>query len=61
MAACIERFRNTVKDKPVSLAVIEEPPLLPKQGRFLSKPMQSDSPGWLRSLGRVFRLGEKRV
>jgi hypothetical protein len=45
MVACIARFQNTVKDKPVSLAVIAEPPLLPKQGRFLTKPMQSDSPG----------------
>jgi hypothetical protein len=61
LVACIERFQNTVKDKPVSLAVIEEPPLLPKQGRFLSKPIRSGLPGWLRSLGKVFRLGEKQV
>jgi hypothetical protein len=61
MVACIERFQNTVRDKPVSRVVIEEPPLLPKQGRFLGKPMQSGSPGWLRSLGEVFRSGEKRV
>jgi hypothetical protein len=34
MVACIERFENTVKDKPVSLAVIEEPLLLPEQVGF---------------------------
>ena len=44
MVACIERFQNTVKDQPVSLAMIEEPPLRPSQARFLSKPTQSDSP-----------------
>jgi uncharacterized protein YndB with AHSA1/START domain len=34
MVACIERLQHTVKDKPVSRAAIEEPPLLPKQVGF---------------------------
>jgi uncharacterized protein YndB with AHSA1/START domain len=43
MVACIERFQNTVKDQPVSLAMIEEPSLRLNQARFLSKRTQSDS------------------
>jgi uncharacterized protein YndB with AHSA1/START domain len=38
VAPAIERFRNMVKDKMVSAAVIEEPDLLPRKGRFLSQP-----------------------
>ncbi len=61
MAVSIERFRQTVKDRPVPLAVIEEPPLRPKRGSFLRSPLPPASPGWLRSLGKVFGAGEKRV
>lgn len=61
MVVCIERFRNTVRDLPPPPAVIEEPPLLPRPGRFSSPKARSTSSGWLRSLGRILRGGEKRA
>jgi len=56
--ACIERFQSTVKDKPASLAVIEEPPLLPEQGRFLSKPMERVASGINECKARLERIPE---
>ena len=61
MVVCIEKFRNTVKDRPPPVAMIEEPPLRPTQGRFMSEPMKQGSSGWLRSVGSVFRLPGRRA
>jgi hypothetical protein len=41
MTTSIEKFRVMVKDKQASVAVIEEPPLLPASGRFLTEPVKS--------------------
>jgi hypothetical protein len=41
----IEKFRVMVKNKQASVAVIEEPPLLPASGRFLTEPVKSGVTG----------------
>ncbi len=45
MASAIERFRAIVKDKPASVAVIDEPPLRPRGDRFRREPVKSGAAG----------------